>query len=420
MTRILVVQNFYPPHHYGGYELSCRDVVEEWRRRGHHVDVLSGDHRVSGTSDLPNEEGVQRDLPSAFKDGDLWSPPRRTRLARERRAQRVLQDALATTKPDVVSIWHLAALPTSLLVPLVASGIPLAFVVCDDWLLYAPKIDPWMSYFVDRPRLGRAVERVTGVPAHVPDIASIGTFCFVSDLVRRRACEFGGFHFPVSTVTYSGIDHRDFPPLPAPAASGDRPWRWRLLQADRFDPRKGIETSVRAFARLPVGAQLQLLGRGDDKYKAHIEQLAAELGVADRLTAGAVPRREMAAHYGDADVLLFPVEWDEPFGLTPVEAMACGTPVIATGRGGSGEFLADGVNCLLFPEGDDAGLAAAVTRLAGDVDLRRQLVAGGLRTATELGVDRLAEVLEAWHVGAAQGFPQGTPGEREGLAFGRP
>ena len=65
----------------------------------------------------------------------------------------------------------------------------------------------------------------------------------------------------------------------------------------------------------------------------------------------------------------------------PLEAMGKGRPVVATGRGGSAEYLRDGENCLLFEAGDAAALAGALTRLATDADLRRRLYDGGLETA---------------------------------------
>jgi glycosyltransferase involved in cell wall biosynthesis len=93
---------------------------------------------------------------------------------------------------------------------------------------------------------------------------------------------------------------------------------------------------------------------------------------------------------------VFPVTWDEPWGLVPLEAMAVGRPVVATGTGGSREYLADGENCLLFPADDARTLAARLRRLAGDPALRERVVAGGRRTAatyTEAAFE--ATVLEA-------------------------
>jgi glycosyltransferase involved in cell wall biosynthesis len=150
----------------------------------------------------------------------------------------------------------------------------------------------------------------------------------------------------------------------------------------------------------------------DDPYRAKLQQGADQAGVGDRLRFRIITRSQLRSAYSEADVCVFPTEWDEPFGLVPLEAMACGTPVVATGSGGSGEFLFDGDNCLRFPEKDPGGLAAAIRRLAEDPDLRKRLVDGGLRTAQELGVDQLTDVLERWHLAAADRFAGGRPRHR--------
>jgi glycosyltransferase involved in cell wall biosynthesis len=408
VTRVLVVQNMYPPHHYGGYELSCRDVVDRWRRRGHDVEVLTSTLRVSGVDDLPDEQGIRRVLPIAFAEGDLTSPPLWRRPELERRSLRELRTVLAEAQPDVVSLWHMAALSFGMLSVLVESGIPLVFVVCDDWLSYGAKIDPWMRLFLGRPALARAAGRVTGLPTTVPDLGQLGTFCFVSEVTRQRSLTYTSWTYPDSTVTYSGVDLDDFPLV----TERDDGWQWRLLHVGRLDERKGIETAIRALALLPAEATLELLGRGDPAYRARLEALTAELGLSDRVRFDVVERRALHDRYKQADAFVFPTDWDEPFGLVPLEAMACGTPVVATGSGGSGEFLFDGHNCLRFPPGDAAALAAALRRLAGDPALRQRLRSGGTATVSELTVDRLSEVLEEWHVAAAGHFAGGRPAHR--------
>jgi glycosyltransferase involved in cell wall biosynthesis len=122
-------------------------------------------------------------------------------------------------------------------------------------------------------------------------------------------------------------------------------------------------------------------------------------------------------HLRRCRALLFPGE--EDFGIVPVEAMACGTPVLATGAGGSGEFLRDGENCLLFERGDPAALAEGVRRLAADPTLRRRIAVGGLATANELTSDHLADTFEAWHRAAAERFRSALPPARE-LSFRAP
>ena len=408
--RVLVVTNMYPPHHYGGYELSCRDVVERWRAAGHDVTVLTSDLRVPGVTDPPDEDpaSIRRVLPIAFADGDVVDPPRGALLTRERTAQRALADALAAVDPEVVSVWHMGAMPFGLLSTLDESGRPLAYVVCDDWLSYGPTMDPWMRHFVDRPRVGALVERVVGVPARLPDLGRSGAFLFVSDETRSRSGALSRWRYPLATVTYSGFDTADFP-LTTP--DGDRPWQDRLLFVGRLDARKGAETAIRALAELPT-ATLELLGRGDAAFEAHLHDVAAGLGVGSRVTFDFVDRRNLRERFRAADAFLFPCEWEEPFGLVPLEAMACGTPVVATGMGGSAEFLVDGWNCVEVAPADPHALAAGVQRLARDPSLRATVVAGGAETAAQLTVDALAEELWRWHEAAAGRFAGGRPPHR--------
>ena len=79
--------------------------------------------------------------------------------------------------------------------------------------------------------------------------------------------------------------------------------------------------------------------------------------------------------------MLFPSVWDEPWGLVPLEAMAVGRPVVASGVGGTREYLEDGVNALTVPPADPEAIVSAVRRLATDPALREQLRRGGAETA---------------------------------------
>src|SRR5204862_2790770 len=99
----------------------------------------------------------------------------------------------------------------------------------------------------------------------------------------------------------------------------------------------------------------------------------------DRVTfSGHRGRDEIADAYEQADAVIFPVRWEEPWGLVPLEAMGKGRPVAATGRGGSAGYLVDGENCVLFQADDARGVADALRRLASDSGLRDRLYEGGL------------------------------------------
>jgi len=413
VARILALSNMYPPHSYGGYELSCRDVMDRFRTRGHDVSVLTTTMRVPGVEDPVGERaaGIWRDLDFYWRDHQLLTPSLARTLAIERANQAALEAALERARPDVVSVWNMGAMSLGLLATLRRRNVPMVLAVCDDWLDYGRRLDRWSERFAGRPRAAAVVEALTGLPAGPPeDLGSAGAFCFVTDLTRRRAEAHTPWSYPVATVVYSGVDTRDFP-----AATGgppDRPWRWRLLYVGRLDARKGVETAVRALHLLPGEATLDIVGGGDTAMRARLDRVAGRLGLTDRVAYDFVARSALADRYRASDVFLFPSAWDEPFGLVPVEAMACDTPVVATRRGGAAEFLSDGQNCLTFAAGDERGLATAVARLASDPDLRRHLIAGGRATAADLTVDRLADVLEEWHLAAATRYSNGIPAHR--------
>jgi glycosyltransferase involved in cell wall biosynthesis len=406
----LTLTNMYPPHYYGGYELICRDVMDRFRADGHDVRVLTTTMRVPGVSD-EDDATVERTLRFAWRDHVLQNPSVPRRLLDERHNHRMLRRALDAFEPDVVSVWNMGAMSLGLLEMLRRRRVPVVLNVCDDWLVYGPDLDPWVRLFVHRQAgVGRAVEMATRLPCRLPDLTDT-TALFISDFTKRRAQSHSPMPLGRTATTWAGIDERDFPLGTGRAAD---PWRWRLLGVGRVDVRKGIDVAIRALALLPATATLTWVGAGDEAERARLDALAEELGVRDRVRWDVRRREELPAVYRAADVFVFPSTWAEPLGLVPIEAMACGLPVVASGTGGSGEFLIDRNTALVpQPVGDHRAFADAINELAADAALRQDLIAGGARVARELTIARLAETLDAWHQAAAGGFASGEPPRRE-------
>jgi glycosyltransferase involved in cell wall biosynthesis len=415
VTRILVVGLHYPPHHLGGYEVSCRDVVDRLAARGHDLTVLTSTLRRPGVSDPPDETvapvPVHRVLAPWFRDEALYAPSFRARWRMERANQAALTRLVDEVRPEVVAVWQMGALSLGLLATIADRGLPMVHAVSDDWLSYSVELDAWSRMFRRWPRpLAAVAASVLRVPTTVPDLGHTGPFCFISEDTRRRAAEYAPWSMDDTALVYSGIDGRLF--TPSDARPPDRPWTGRLLYVGRYDGRKGIETAVRALAQLPEATTLEVQGTGDPAERARLEAIVDELGLGARVAMRSCTRDELVERYRQADALVFPSEWEEPFGLVPLEAMACGTPVIATGVGGSGEFLLHEANCLRFEPRDPGGLAVAVDRLASDAALRARLVGTGLRTARVFDIDRLADCFEGWYTAAAEGFGHGRPASR--------
>lgn len=147
--------------------------------------------------------------------------------------------------------------------------------------------------------------------------------------------------------------------------------RARILTVARLVERKGVEDLIRALPRVP-GADLVVAGGPpsaeleSDPYVGRLRRLAAELAVTDRVRLlGAVPAREMPSWYRSSDVVAA-TPWYEPFGLSPLEAMACGVPVVASAVGGLTDTVVDGVTGDLVPPRDPRALSAALRHLLGD------------------------------------------------------
>jgi glycosyltransferase involved in cell wall biosynthesis len=398
--RALVITNLYPPHALGGYELSCRDVVDRWRAAGHDVEVLTTTTTFHDPAADPPEPHVRRVLEWYWSDHRLLRPAVRHRRRIERTNQRQLLEQLESQQPEVVSLWAMGGMSMGLISSCVERSLPMLAVIEDDWLVYAPRIDAWTSAWAGRPRWAATLaSRLTGLPTGMPSLPTSATVAFASRYLEQRARRDALVGFTRSVVVPLGIDGTDFPPR----RPGPKPWSWRLLVVGRVEPRKGFDTAVRALADLPE-ATLRVVGAGDERHRADLLGLAAELGVAERLEmVGGIERAALAEEYAAADAVLFLSRWDEPFGIVPLEAMSQATPLIATRRGGSAEFLTDHLNCLEVPADDPEAVAAAVRAVASDEALRRRLVNGGLTTSAAYRVDRFADELEALHTAAAGG-----------------
>ncbi|WP_084958297.1 glycosyltransferase [Thermoactinospora rubra] len=193
------------------------------------------------------------------------------------------------------------------------------------------------------------------------------------------------------TIVPCGVDLERFRPDGPRAPRGRRP---RVLSIGRLVPRKGVDTVVRALRELP-GVELVVAGGSPgDEEAVRLRRLAEGYGMADRVSViGSVPRDQVPALMRSADVVVS-VPWYEPFGMVPVEAMACGVPVVASAVGGHLDTVAD---CgVLIPPRRPQALARTLRRLLEAPEQRVRLGHAGVRRARHrYGWPRVAEQVEA-------------------------
>ena len=193
-------------------------------------------------------------------------------------------------------------------------------------------------------------------------------------------------------VIYGAVDHDRYRPDPDVERFG----RPTFVYVGRLKRYKGIDVVLRALARASgpaEGARLVVAGSGDDGDR--LRRVAEEVGVAGRVTfPGFVSEERKVELLRRAWANLYPSP-KEGWGLSNLEAAACGTPTVASDAPGLRESVRDGQTGFLVPHGDVAAWARRLEQIAGDEELRHRLSAAARRHASRFSWERSAGETEA-------------------------
>ncbi|MEO1083104.1 MAG: glycosyltransferase family 4 protein [Acidobacteriota bacterium] len=392
--RILMITNLFPPDVVGGYEILCGQVAEALRALGHDVRVLTTDGRTAGVA----EPHISRALRLEQPFGEAFRPSRWRRRRLGLRNERVTAETIADLDPDVIFLWSQRRLTLGPARAAEASGVPVAWTLNDEYLAgfrAAARDGSWrrrIAAHVDESWFRRDTTEVLRL-THVTAISRC-----LRDRLVGQGVDVGG-----AEVIYQGPPLELFPRRRSPI---DRVRR--LLYVGQLHPDKGVHVAIEAVHRLAerLGSiddapSLTVVGAGGEAYTRRLRELA-DAGRARVELVGAVPHREVPAFYRGHDALIFPSIWAEPFGLTHLEAMASGLPVISTGHGGQGEVLEEGRTALLVEANDVPGLAFAICRLVESPALAAGLARRGHQLVrARLNLGTYVHRLERWLAQAA-------------------
>jgi glycogen(starch) synthase len=321
----------------------------------------------------------------------LWGVRSRLNYVRTR-------DLVRSFRPDIVLAWNMNSIGIHPLLATQEMEVPSVIVLYDYWLM----------------DLRRALDAATGGFERIFRSFYLGLREFsrlqferliICSQSLKETHVASGFPDEKMHIIPLGLPRTAvFDGRSAENGGGARNRPMRLLFAGRLIPDKGPDIAIEAFAALaeqltPCDITLDIIGDGPTTYVEELKAMVLRYGFEDQIRfLGHFDHLDLLQKYRYYDALLFPSRWQEPFGLTILEAMSSGVPVIATEIGGPAELISAGESGLLTPPDDAPAMARAAARLYLDPGLwsKISLQARGsyqMRYSIEHVVDQLAAVL---------------------------
>jgi glycosyltransferase involved in cell wall biosynthesis len=350
---------------------------------GHHVTLYcqKTDPSLPDRAKLGDGVRVEHIGPPGPDDAaGEWRPTERDLLALVPTFSGTLRDRLRHDRPDVV---HAVRWTSGLAALAAARGLDLPIVQSFQSLGIAERRhlrvlpDAGAERMRLEPAIGRSVTAVlAGSTDEESDLARLG--------VPRRSIK----------IVPDGVDTIEFVPEGRIAARNGRP---RLVTIVNLAPGDGIDTLLRAMEKVP-GAELIVAGgppRGElpgHSEHSRLSALAGSLGIADRVMfTGQVSRKALPPLLRSADLYVATCEY-EPSAMLSLQAMACGTPVVAPAVGGHLDTVIDRTTGVLVPPGRPALLAQQIRQLlAHPMMLEAYSVAAADRAQSRFSWDRIAQ-----------------------------
>lgn len=319
----------------------------------------------------------------------------------------VVREVIANYLPQLIHVFSLRGLSKSIIFTLRNTKVPTVYDVADDWLGQGIKEDPWLHWWnSDKPGFAAGLMRASleasgqrdkmseTIPTRmmkgyerVPEVygklagsvqpGSINAFhfdrlYFCSQALKQDA-EQAGFRVGHAEVIYPGIPTEKL--WNEPKAVGNTPKKFLIVS--RLSAGSGVMTALQALKLArdhDVHASLSVYGRGESEQMAQLKSYVIQQSLPVEFLTVSNQQKDLAQVYRQHDGFIYCSEWDEPFALTPLEAMASGIPVIAAKSGGVRELLRAGENGWAYKPGDALELASRIQEVQMQPALRAQIV----------------------------------------------
>lgn len=354
--KVLFVSGIYYPH-IGGISEHIYNLANQFEKHGHYVSILTAN--IEG--DLrPDEERVIRIGKS------IVIPANRSHSRITYGVDGGILSKIVN-KFDVVHIHGIIA-PTLPLSTLKVSRKTNIFT-------FHPTFEPSILFQISKGYLKNYFKRIDGKIA-----------------VSRTALDSIARYLPGNyRIIPNGVDTNHFTP-------GEENYKFsnEILFVGRIEPRKGLQFLIDAFPKVKKEipeAKLTIAGGGYKKIKLNIP-----LEVKDSIKfLGFVAPKDLPQIFRRASLFISPAITGESFGIVLIEAMASGTPVIASDIPGYRCVIEDEKNGLLVPPGNPAGIARTIIRVLNDNNLRNSLIEEGFKSAERYSWDKVSREVLAFY-----------------------
>ena len=371
--KILAFTAFYPPHHQGGYELRCKDVLEGLQHEGHEILLLTNCCLDPDCQEHKNEPTVERVLKLQQTQANVFS-----RIWSDNIELIKIQKTIRSFQPDLLYTWHLQNLSDAILPFLASLSIPLVHDEGGSEMIYLSRLQKRGLYFY-KIEQDSAIKRwlKQGIKKYatfisgeriVPDWewpANMNVY-FNSHFALKHAREMG---VPIegAVVIPSGIAISKFPFQARAKISSPV----KIVIPARIKEQKGCRDGILLVDELRmrnIPAKLSIIGEVQSiDYYNELVKITNDMKLNDSVDFRAmVSQEELSSIYQHVDICFFTSYFKTGFSRVPLEAMASGCLVFSYGNEGSNESVKQGETGIILEEGNIKGAADRIEELLVD------------------------------------------------------
>ena len=375
--RILVINNLYPPQELGGYGRLLCDFTNILENRGHSIYVLTSDTPYLGPIDQ-DQPNVDRSLLlfGSWQNGICGPIGDKEKILQIiKKNDEKLQNVIKHFSPQLCLLGNIDFLSPSIFQTLLKNGIPVIHHLGNSNPGYSVQDTPKSRFY------------------HLATASN-----WLKEEILKQ-----GYSLHQIGVIYPGALVKEFKMSVLPALD-----KLRIAYASIILPYKGPHILINALKKLHdmgVDFSCSLAGTStDEKFVNSLKNFITQAGMDEKVTfPGFLPRKDLKNFFARHNVLVFPSVFQEPFGISQVEAMAAGLTVVTSGTGGAKEIIEHRRSGVIFNSGDHESLARELLQLTGDKERWRQIaLAGQKRALQSFDIEKSVDDIERIYCHLAQ------------------